>query len=252
LLIQGKIVMDLSSEERALLLGIVAQWDDDVPRLVYADWLEEQDRWPRAEFIRLQCHLARALRDSEQVQVRSRLIDNLQDHINTYGTEACYVELPENSWVHNDEYLRGFPNRIMSHTSDAEDPKLLAYPLVEMPSHRLRFYFYDSDELLGLFQSPSLKYCHGLELRRGDTDEDLSLHFRLADTILMLYASIPETVKLVSLYPWIDSYGERTLFERLATPLPYILELSGPADDCRLNEEAYKAQYGDRVRFRYI
>jgi uncharacterized protein (TIGR02996 family) len=31
--------------------------DDDTPRLVYADWLEERDD-PRGEFIRIQCQLA--------------------------------------------------------------------------------------------------------------------------------------------------------------------------------------------------
>jgi uncharacterized protein (TIGR02996 family) len=32
--------------------------DDDVPRLLFADWLEDQGD-PRGELIRLQCHLAR-------------------------------------------------------------------------------------------------------------------------------------------------------------------------------------------------
>lgn len=33
--------------------------DDDAPRLIFADWLEEQGRRERAEFIRVQCELAR-------------------------------------------------------------------------------------------------------------------------------------------------------------------------------------------------
>ena len=32
--------------------------DDDAPRLVYADYLEERGEAPRAEFIRIQCELA--------------------------------------------------------------------------------------------------------------------------------------------------------------------------------------------------
>ena len=40
------------------LQEIVAAPDDDGPRLVYADWLEEQGD-PRGEFIRLQCELAK-------------------------------------------------------------------------------------------------------------------------------------------------------------------------------------------------
>ncbi len=56
-------------EERALFQAILAAPHDDAPRLVYADWLDENaDRFPdplaraeraRAEFIRLQCAFAR-------------------------------------------------------------------------------------------------------------------------------------------------------------------------------------------------
>jgi uncharacterized protein (TIGR02996 family) len=47
------------SLDDAFLHDIKANPDDDVPRLVYADWLEEQGDPARAEFIRLQCRLAR-------------------------------------------------------------------------------------------------------------------------------------------------------------------------------------------------
>jgi uncharacterized protein (TIGR02996 family) len=36
--------------------------DNDAPRLVYADWLDEQGD-PRGEFIRVQCELARMAQD---------------------------------------------------------------------------------------------------------------------------------------------------------------------------------------------
>jgi uncharacterized protein (TIGR02996 family) len=48
--------------DAAFLKSIQAYPDDDAPRLVYADWLEEQGETQRAEFIRLQiadCDLAR-------------------------------------------------------------------------------------------------------------------------------------------------------------------------------------------------
>jgi uncharacterized protein (TIGR02996 family) len=44
---------------RALVEAIVEAPDDDGPRLVYADWLEENGEPERAEFIRVQCELAR-------------------------------------------------------------------------------------------------------------------------------------------------------------------------------------------------
>jgi len=45
------------------LRAIAAAPDDDTPRLVYADWLDEHGDPARAEFIRVQCELARAAED---------------------------------------------------------------------------------------------------------------------------------------------------------------------------------------------
>src|SRR5215203_2415404 len=42
------------SDESALLAAILANPDEDTPRLVYADWLQENGQPERAEFIRLQ------------------------------------------------------------------------------------------------------------------------------------------------------------------------------------------------------
>jgi uncharacterized protein (TIGR02996 family) len=44
--------------EDALLRAIADRPDDDLPRLVYADWLDEHGQPDRAEFIRVQCRLA--------------------------------------------------------------------------------------------------------------------------------------------------------------------------------------------------
>jgi uncharacterized protein (TIGR02996 family) len=43
------------SDEAALLAAIQAHPDEDTPRLMYADWLDEHGQPERAEFIRLQC-----------------------------------------------------------------------------------------------------------------------------------------------------------------------------------------------------
>jgi uncharacterized protein (TIGR02996 family) len=47
------------SDGDALLAAIVAHPDEDTPRLVYADWLDEHGRSARAEFIRVQIEIAR-------------------------------------------------------------------------------------------------------------------------------------------------------------------------------------------------
>lgn len=48
------------SDADALLKAIVRHPGDDAPRLVYADWLEENGRAEEAEFLRVQCRLAAA------------------------------------------------------------------------------------------------------------------------------------------------------------------------------------------------
>jgi uncharacterized protein (TIGR02996 family) len=47
------------TDEPALLAAVRTHPDDDTPRLVYADWLQESGAAERAEFIRLQCGAAR-------------------------------------------------------------------------------------------------------------------------------------------------------------------------------------------------
>lgn len=52
------------TEEQAFLDAIRDAPDDDTPRLVFADWLEEHGQPERAEFIRVQCELARIRADA--------------------------------------------------------------------------------------------------------------------------------------------------------------------------------------------
>ena len=47
------------TDQPGFLAAILDSPDDDTPRLVYADWLEENGQEARAEFIRVQCELAR-------------------------------------------------------------------------------------------------------------------------------------------------------------------------------------------------
>lgn len=47
------------TDEAALIAAILADREDDTARLAYADWLDENDRHERAEFIRVQVELAR-------------------------------------------------------------------------------------------------------------------------------------------------------------------------------------------------
>jgi len=46
------------SDHDALVQAILHAPDDDAPRLVYADWLDDHGDADRAEFIRVQCRMA--------------------------------------------------------------------------------------------------------------------------------------------------------------------------------------------------
>lgn len=48
----------MDTDQRALLNTILANPDDDAPRLIYADWLDENEQAEHAEFIRLQIELS--------------------------------------------------------------------------------------------------------------------------------------------------------------------------------------------------
>jgi uncharacterized protein (TIGR02996 family) len=55
--------------------------DDDVPRLIYADWLEDNGEPERAEFIRFQCALARGgLAEAERAALARRERALLETH----------------------------------------------------------------------------------------------------------------------------------------------------------------------------
>jgi uncharacterized protein (TIGR02996 family) len=55
----------MDRDEAGLLAGIKAKPDDDLPRLVYADWLDEHGDASRAEFVRVQVELARLEREGD-------------------------------------------------------------------------------------------------------------------------------------------------------------------------------------------
>src|SRR5262252_3159682 len=66
--------MDLAE---GFLQDIIERPDDDVPRLVYADWLDEHGDPARAEFIRLQCQFDQ----KEEVYPRARLLSQREEEL---------------------------------------------------------------------------------------------------------------------------------------------------------------------------
>jgi uncharacterized protein (TIGR02996 family) len=69
------------SDAAALLAAIRAAPEDDAPRLVYADWLDEHGQPERAAFIRIQCELAR----TADPALRRREAELLAEHHDTFA-----------------------------------------------------------------------------------------------------------------------------------------------------------------------
>lgn len=67
------------TEREAFLADIIANPTDDVPRLIFADWLEERGEPERANFIRVQCELAK----DEKQKCAHRWVIDLPVEINS-------------------------------------------------------------------------------------------------------------------------------------------------------------------------
>jgi uncharacterized protein (TIGR02996 family) len=82
------------------LAAIAARPDDDLPRLIFADWLDERGETDRAEFIRLQCSAVRG-----DVYAGSRAAK----------LEACHRRewLADLAEVYHAEFRRGFAEHLV-------------------------------------------------------------------------------------------------------------------------------------------
>lgn len=95
-----------------LLAAIRARPDEDTPRLIYADWLDENKQPDRAEFIRVQCALARG---SEYDANRAEL--QLREHqLLTASRKSAWGELPVKP-VKEKTFARGFVDSISAHAA---------------------------------------------------------------------------------------------------------------------------------------
>jgi uncharacterized protein (TIGR02996 family) len=120
----------------ALVRAICEQPDEDTPRLVYADWCDENGQPERAEFIRLQCRIASGidgtkamirLREQERKALRNRWDDwcpqAKPNRPYTFRQDLSYLVRV----LHGDgdhmgvSFARGFVDRIESGCADFLD-----------------------------------------------------------------------------------------------------------------------------------
>src|SRR5262245_14998409 len=112
------------TQDEAFLRAIVEEPDDDTHRLVYADWLEEHGKADRAEFIRVQCELARLRHgDARRAELESREQALLAAHqeewtemlpraVTSHAFERgflSWVEMPAGGFSHLRSALGWFP-----------------------------------------------------------------------------------------------------------------------------------------------
>ena len=86
----------LLSERDSFLPAIIADRDSDVPRLIFADWLEEHGERDRSEFIRIQCRLAKLTQLDSLECLRCEICGNRPDEDGElrHG-RGCYVVCEE-------------------------------------------------------------------------------------------------------------------------------------------------------------
>lgn len=90
------------SDEDALLAAIQAHPNEVTPRLIYADWLDENGRSERAEFIRLQCSS-----DADETQLM-REAELEEAHRSRWLAEFRLPQFAEAQWM----FRRGFPTSL--------------------------------------------------------------------------------------------------------------------------------------------
>src|SRR5262245_71652 len=95
--------MPHEDEGRAFLEAIREAPEDDTPRLVYADWLDDHGDEARAEFVRLQCELARlGPKEERRAGLEQRERQLLASNRGTWLGPLAKV-------LHRCTFSRGFP-----------------------------------------------------------------------------------------------------------------------------------------------
>jgi uncharacterized protein (TIGR02996 family) len=87
----------------ALYQDVLAHPEDEAPRLIFADWLEENGQADRAEFIRVQMELARATEAGREKELRRREKELWQAH-----RDEWLQSVPPHLRKRKIEFQRGF------------------------------------------------------------------------------------------------------------------------------------------------
>lgn len=154
----------MAPDEQALRAMILSHPDDDAPRLIYADWLEEQGHTDRATFIRQQCELATIDEESDPrrwalEQKTATLLKKLRPAwLKPYGIDRERVT-----------FRRGFIDRIAD--SGELRPARLKALLLDEPICEVELLAMGKHAHI-LMESPRAEWLQNLDLSSNALDEN--------------------------------------------------------------------------------
>lgn len=176
-----------TSDGDGLRAAIVAQPDDDTLRLIYADWLQENDQSDRAAFVRAQVSLAQSEPYSPQYRQYGSAAEKLQKAHPEWGQHIRQKHGAISGW-----FERGFIERV--HVNAATFPRHAAALFAAEPIRSVQVTRFASTTggtvpLEPFFQLPELDRVARLDLT----------HLELAEREFELLAAAPELVNLTDL-----------------------------------------------------
>lgn len=148
----------METEETHFLRAIRAEPNEDFPRLVYSDWLEENGQAERAEFIRIQCAIAAAADDDPKRPALSQRENRLW---RKFGPN-WRAQLPHDLRIY--PFHRGFVTPRELEMTPAQLLSLSDSYLDAAPQWSLRMRLRDGDPLTSLARSKRLERITRLSL----------------------------------------------------------------------------------------
>lgn len=148
-----------SADERAFFDRIRDEPSDDAPRLIFADWLDENGEPERAEFIRIQCALDRLpIGDSLRGALETRENELLDANRERWQSLLA-------PFVVCSDFRRGVIDRVSVDTAHFLDGGEEIFHLA--PVRRVRF-LNVGDRLADLVQSPLLSHIREIDLTNNN------------------------------------------------------------------------------------
>jgi uncharacterized protein (TIGR02996 family) len=168
--------------------------DENAPRLIYADWLDDQGDAPRAEFIRLQCRLDGLSADERPTELVSREKALLSEHGNRWAE-------PLRPLVESWTFRRGFVGDVWLSAHQLQRHGTDLFRLVPLQSVHVTASGTDVGDLA---ESPHLARVTGLEVRGSSLGDDgmrtllgAPALFGRLETLILHHCSLTQQAALI-------------------------------------------------------